>query len=59
MQFLVVTKQGKTERDQIDLTNSTPCSWVLETPSIAQLIKNFTTFYMTRRVITVFMGALH
>jgi hypothetical protein len=32
----------------------TPCSCVLEKPPVAQLLKNFQTFYGTRRFITVF-----
>jgi hypothetical protein len=38
----------------------TPWSWaLLEKPPVAQLLKNFPTFYGTRRFITVFTRALH
>jgi hypothetical protein len=45
----------------------TPCSplkinrrWaLLEKPPVVQLLKNFPTFYGTRRLITVFDRALH
>jgi hypothetical protein len=38
----------------------TSWSWVLlEKPPVAQLLKNFPTFYGTRRFITVFTRALH
>jgi hypothetical protein len=38
----------------------TPWSWaLLEKPPVAQLLKNFPTFYGTQRFITVFTKALH
>jgi hypothetical protein len=41
-------------------TNSTTWSWAfLENPPVAQLLKNLSTFYGTRRFITVFTRALH
>jgi hypothetical protein len=37
-----------------------PRSWaLLEKPPVAQPLKNFATFYGTRRFITVFTRALH
>jgi hypothetical protein len=42
------------------LTNQlTQWSRVLEKPPVAQLLKNFPTFYGTRKLITVFITALH
>jgi hypothetical protein len=41
-------------------TQLTPWSWVLlEKPPVAQLLKNFPTFYGTPRFIIVFTRALH
>jgi hypothetical protein len=38
----------------------TPCTWaLLEKPPVAQPVKNFPTFYGTRRFITVFTRACH
>jgi hypothetical protein len=42
------------------LTNLTPLSWVLlDKPPVAQILKNFPTFYETQRFITVFTSARH
>jgi hypothetical protein len=35
------------------------CGWVLENPPFAQLLKNFWTFYGTRRFVVEFTRALH
>jgi hypothetical protein len=37
----------------------TPCSWVLEKPPAAKLLRNLATLCGTRRFITVFTRALH
>jgi hypothetical protein len=45
---------------QFLLVTITPCSGVLlEKPPVAQLFRNFPTFYGTTRFITVFTRALH
>jgi hypothetical protein len=41
-------------------TKLTSWGWVLlEKPPVVQLLKNFSTFYVTRKFITVFTRALH
>jgi hypothetical protein len=53
---------GRRDEEEGSLTHSLTHSWssaLLEKLAIVQLLKNFSTFYRTRRFITLFTRALH